>query len=414
MSDLFRKEAIGHSLRRLDGAVLLGSSLSWALLSYGLAAVVIFVLLFASLATYARTESVSGWLVPHAGIIRLAARSGGVLEGVTVREGDLVDAGRPLARIRVSMDTSNGDSGQILEESARAQLRAADLGAKAQIDKLLSDRTQLIRQRIVLKARRDEVADVVNILTSKRGLAESNLARAQTLKSTGYLSQQALDAASNALLTARHDVAAAKGDLLAVDEQLAQVASQIAALPIMIAQANSSASADQAALGQKLEQITASNAYTLTSPIRGKVMALPVEIGQAVAAGSSILVLAPRDSPLEAELLVPSRAAGFIKVGQAVALQYQAFPFQKFGSAEGRVVSVSRTVLAPSDLSLPGLQLQEPVFRVRVALARDYVSAYGQRTPLQPGMLLNADIVIDRRSLLEWLFDPIYAVSKRT
>jgi len=74
---------------------------------------------------------------------------------------------------------------------------------------------------------------------------------------------------------------------------------------------------------------------------------------------------------------------------------------------------VSRTVLAPAEVAIPGLQIQEPVFRVRVKMKRDSVSAYGQTVPLQPGMLLTADVVIDRRSLLEWLLDPLYAAGRR-
>ena len=50
---------------------------------------------------------------------------------------------------------------------------------------------------------------------------------------------------------------------------------------------------------------------------------------------------------------------------------------------------------------------------MRAALARERVDAYGAMMPLQPGMLLRAEVVIDRRSLLEWLFDPIFAAGRR-
>jgi membrane fusion protein len=63
-------------------------------------------------------------------------------------------------------------------------------------------------------------------------------------------------------------------------------------------------------------------------------------------------------------------------------------------------------------VAIPGVALQEPVFRVRAALARETVDAYGAELPLQPGMLLRAEVVIDRRSLLEWLFDPIFAAGR--
>ena len=110
---------------------------------------------------------------------------------------------------------------------------------------------------------------------------------------------------------------------------------------------------------------------------------------------------------------MPSRAAGFIRAGQEVRLKYQAFPHQRFGVGHGVVTDVSRTVLAPNEVEIPGLVVQEPVFRVRVRLARADVSAYGERIPLQPGMLLTADMVIDKRTLAEWLLDPIYAAGAR-
>ena len=75
-------------------------------------------------------------------------------------------------------------------------------------------------------------------------------------------------------------------------------------------------------------------------------------------------------------------------------------------------VMASHTVLAPDEVAIPGMAMQEPVFRVRAALESDSIQAYGERLPLQPGMLLSADVIIDRRSLMAWLFDPILAVSK--
>jgi membrane fusion protein len=125
-------------------------------------------------------------------------------------------------------------------------------------------------------------------------------------------------------------------------------------------------------------------------------------------------VITPLDGKLEAELLAPSRAIGFVTPGQEVRLQLQAFPHQRFGLERGTVRTISATVLAPSEVSIPGLDIREPVFRVRVSLDRDYVEAYGARIPMQAGMLLSADIVFDRRSLVEWLFDPIYAVRHRS
>jgi len=92
----------------------------------------------------------------------------------------------------------------------------------------------------------------------------------------------------------------------------------------------------------------------------------------------------------------------------------QAFPYQRFGTVRGEITTISRTVLSPTEITIPGLKIEEPVFRVRAALPREEIQAYGESIPLQPGMLLSADIVFDRRSLVRWLFDPLFAVASRT
>jgi membrane fusion protein len=70
-------------------------------------------------------------------------------------------------------------------------------------------------------------------------------------------------------------------------------------------------------------------------------------------------------------------------------------------------------VLDPRDLDVP-LKLEEPVYRVEVTLDRQSVDAFGDRLSLQPGMTLRANIVLERRSFLDWLLSPLHAVVNRT
>ena len=57
--------------------------------------------------------------------------------------------------------------------------------------------------------------------------------------------------------------------------------------------------------------------------------------------------------------------------------------------------------------------LPEPAYRVTVALDLQSVKAYGQDFALQAGMLLDANIWLDRRKLYQWLLDPLYSVLGR-
>lgn len=64
-------------------------------------------------------------------------------------------------------------------------------------------------------------------------------------------------------------------------------------------------------------------------------------------APSSLVSPLPGDGRLEAELLVSSRAIGFIEPGDRVLLRYQAYPYQKFGHHLGEVARISRSALSP-------------------------------------------------------------------
>jgi len=101
-----------------------------------------------------------------------------------------------------------------------------------------------------------------------------------------------------------------------------------------------------------------------------------------------------------------------------VLLRYQAYSYQKFGQAQGRVREVSSTAMRPEELTLPGATLasgaaSEPLYRVRVELDRQAVMAYGTEQLLKSGMVLDASIVLERRRLYEWVLEPLYTISGR-
>lgn len=393
--------------------MVLASPLSSKILSFALVAVVILAAVFASIATYARKETVAGWLAPVEGMIRLEARQGGVVDSLHVQEGQVVHAGQPIATLKLSPALDGRDSYKALGQSLDAQAEAAAVRASAARATLDAERRQLVARKEALTRELAQTRRRVVLQAERLRLARAEIQRAETIAAQGFLPRRELELRQASALAVEQEEAQLAGTALSYEREIGEVTARLAVISIDQDAKEADAASARASLEQQRTQVETQSTYVVVASVDGRVAALPVRRGQSVPAGAAVAVVTAGAAPLEAELYAPSRASGFIQEGQEVRLMYQAFPYQKFGAGAGRVTSVSRTVLAPAEVAIPGLQVQEPVFRVRVKLSRDHVAAYGRAMALQPGMLLTADIVIDRRSLLEWLLDPIYAAGKR-
>ena len=413
MSELFRQEAVSYATRRLNGPVILASPLSVKLLSSLLAGAVLCAATFAATATYARKATVAGWLVPDLGLIKATASAPGLVKRLLVVEGQVVDQGARIAEIGFSTETASGNTGERIASSIAAEKEAIKVRSEAQVARLVAERAQAERRIKGMVGELAQAKTQVRLQQERLRLAQDLVARSEGLAAKGYMPRKELEARISAALAAEQELTSQIRQVAAVERELVDLDGRLKSIPMEIAAAQAERQAADASLQQRSIDTDARRTQFITAPIAGRVAALPVAAGQSVTAGATIAIMTPTGGRLEAELLTPSRAVGFIRKDQDVRLMLQAFPFQRFGAVTGKVHSVSSTVLGPTEFSIPGINVQEPVFRVRVALDRESISAYNESISLQPGMLLSADIVFDRRSLLQWLFDPIYAVGGR-
>ena len=119
--------------------------------------------------------------------------------------------------------------------------------------------------------------------------------------------------------------------------------------------------------------------------------------------------IVPVGSELRAEIYVPTSAIGFLEVGQDVSLALDAFPYQRFGTMPARITAIASAPIAQATAQGDAM----PVYIVTAALERDAVRAYGQEEVLIAGMTLTARITTEEQSLIEWLFEPLFAVGRR-
>lgn len=409
---LFRQEAIDARRGEWLGTINVATPLSrWALTSLGLAlaATIVGFLVFGH---YTRRERVTGQLVPSMGLLAVNAVNAGVVARVFVHEGQPVRKGDPLVELSSESDSATlGDtrariSAQLRSQRARLQ---ADLVAQKQggvtQKQALEDKVGLLRAQLVQ-------IDAQQVLQKQQVASEQSLLqRIQPLRAKGYVSAFQVQQQEAALLQAQGQLKTLDRQRLDVRQQLGATRQQLQQLPLDLGTRGNEIARKLADIDQQLAQNEAQRAVVLRAPRDGTVSALLLKEGQPVAGGQSLLSILPRGAALQAQLLVPSRAVGFIESGSRVVLRYQAFPYQKFGQQYGSVEQVSRSALSTSEVAaLTGRQAQQPLYRVKVTLDRQDILAYGEPQVLKAGMALEADILMDRRSLLEWAFEPLYGL----
>lgn len=410
---LFRDEAIEAKRRRLWGEVRLAQPP--ALTVWTCVIALICVAIFAALifGRYTRKETVQGFLAPEAGIVQVRAVQAGRIARVLVSEGDFVTEGTPL--VEFTSDLSSSGRAPVLDlQIAETQRQYESLidQREAVGQSYAAERRRLDEQVTSQQRLKDILIDQRQVQADALAISEADASRLAQLQAQGFAPAAEVDRRRRAVLAERSTLADLETRISQIDATIAELRSQAAAIPARRAEALASLARDGANIVQRQAELQVARGHVLRAPVAGTVSGVQARAG--ISPGDlPLLSIAPSGSELEAHLLVPTRAAGFLAVGQNARIQVQAFPFQRFGFVEGRIRTIASTVVRPGEALFP-IDQTEPVYEVRVTLDRDFIDAYGERRRLQPGMALTADIPIDRRRLWQQLFDPLLAAGKRS
>jgi len=413
MSDLFRKEVIEKQGQKLYGDVVLSSPISHKVITALLAVIFFGFVTFSIVGNYARKERVIGYLTPDQGLIRIIPRQVGLIEEKYVEIGQNVKKGDPLFSIKLDTTSASGIAvaGRLLDQ---LEVEKSELTKRRD---LIPKQYTLNRSRI--RGQIDSAKSEANRLEDRIALQERTVANEQRVFEK-FLSLIEDDAASsleastqeNRLLQATQSLALLRNEKQRFLDQVGDLEAQFRLLPISEQQDISDISSRLSALEQRMTQTEGQERYIIPAPISGRVASITAREGQMATGQAALATLLPEGGQLEAQLLVPSRAAGFVDEGQTVRLLYDAFPYQKFGFHSGTVSDVSRTVVNSSDLS-GAPPTQEPIFLITVDLDRQDVDANNQLYALQSGMTLSADIILEDRKIWEWVFEPVLGAAQK-
>ena len=411
---LFRQEVMEARQQRWLGDITLGQPVSaWLLgtLAFLAASAVV---AFAICGDYTRRTRVTGQLVPGLGLASLTAPTSGTLVDVRVEEGQLVLAGDVLAVVAVPRATlAGGDTVTALQEALRRERAGIEGTYTAQRERLQAQWQGLSAQVAGTDAEARQARTELQTRRRQLAIAEQLLARLRGLHERKFAAEVDVQRQQAAVLDQLGLVQGIERQLLALNRLRAQLDQTRREIPAQLAALDASEQRDRAGVSQQSVELSSRAQAVIEAPVTGVVTTLLGQLGQSVQSGQPLMTLMPAASTLEAHLLVPSRAVGFVEPGDGVLLRYQAFPYQKFGHYGGRVVRISRSALTIGELGtlLGEATGGEPYYRIVVALDKATVRAFGAEERLRPGMLLEADILGEKRKLWEWAIEPLYSLS---
>jgi len=413
MSQLFRKEAVEAQTQRLVGSISLAQPLSMKITSTIIVAVVILTVGFLFSAEYARKETVQGFLRPDKGLIKSYSNRNGTIEKVFISEGQFVTQGTPLIRIISQRNMNNGEE---LSEKLISEL-------EMQINLIVEEEKQLVQleqfELIRIEQKQASLNKSSKVIKAQQLLLKEKLAllnqqnvQFEKLAAQGHISELEYQEQQERQINVRQEAELLTYTLISQQDELSQLNYDQVNIPQQYLSQIRELKRKKSDLSRQLSETQNNYSYVVSATHSGVVTSIQVVEGETLHSIRPLLTIFPEGAQLVAELLLPTRSAGFIEEGDVARLRFDAFPHQRFGFLASKINRIDKTLITQDDVDFP-VSMNEPVYRLQAKLDTQFIQGYGKKFNLKSGMLFNADIMLDKRTLIEWLLEPVYSLNGR-
>jgi membrane fusion protein len=411
-ANLYRKEAIAHQRERAWGELVVSTprAARW-LAVVGLLLAAAFIV-FLGTTSYTRKARAPAVLAYANDPLLVAATEAGTVTTVDVKSGDIVKAGQRLTTISTERTTSGVSVFAAGGRDAEARLEAIKNERKQARALLDAQQTQVAARITSLTAEGEQLAHEIDMQQERVTQLKVQVERYRQLARDKFAPELQVQQKLDDLAEQAVKLESLKRTRIGVARDLAFAHAEMPTLRATAEGKLAALSRDEAAFAQTARENLSRRAYEVTAANDGTVERVIAVAGQTVAIGAPLMQMQTGSRVLLADIYVPTRSAGFLRVGQTVRLAIDAFPMERFGHVSATVTEVSRSVIAPGDSLLPAL-VKEPVFRVRATLAAPAIIAYGESYSLKSGLSAQADIALDERPLYRWVIEPILRLRGR-
>lgn len=425
--DLLRKDLRGRSPIRSS------------LLLLAIIALIAIAAIWAALTEIDDVTRGDGRVVPSSDLQVVQSAETGVLQALHIREGDIVEAGQLLMELDRTFLSSELEQQQtrawgLIIRIARLQ---AEIDGSNQVvfpaDLQAAVPSVVTSETALFNARRTELVSEIEVFERQRiqriqEYEEGQVDLATARETIALIEDEVAIMAplverrvepETTMLTLRQRLAEwrgrevrARATALRLEASLQEIDDRIAALRSRFRAESlgqlSTATAELAELETRLpalaQRLTRSE---LRSPVRGIINRIALTtIGGVAQAGEPLVEIVPTDDSLLVEAYLRPSDIAFLYPGQPVRVKITAYDFSRYGGLDGEIVRIGADAVRRPDR-------EEQVFIVQVRTNTNILDADGAALEIVPGMVAEVDILSGRKTVLEYISQPIVRVRER-
>ena len=404
---LFRQVAIDASSGSQIGAALSTHWRGVAIFTGVAFALLAGLFVFIATVEYSPVHRVASFVDAKGGLVRLKAPLDGRISRLAVKDGAIVRKGELLAVIGSErLREEGGGERAVVRQSLEAEKATIAREIDAARQEASVNRLMLERRMNGLRAERETLR--TDIRSGERLLA-SLTAQSDHVASAaaeGYLPRQQAAQKRDEVTAQESRLASARGALSRVERDLETSDAERRLIDARLAGVIENRHRSSGELNRLTLQSEMDAEQVIRAPQDGRVSFASLSDGQSVESGQTLFTLAPINDALVLKLLVAPSAVASVRPGVEVKLAFRAYPQERFGLFPARIDSVNEVPSMPGELPQAAGQ-SEPMFVATATLPNGLRSTNGELLPIKPGMLADALVPIEQRTVLAWLLDPI-------
>tara|TARA_R110001592_G_scaffold144484_1_gene367599 strand:+ start:5643 stop:7043 length:1401 start_codon:yes stop_codon:yes gene_type:complete len=400
-----------------------------------LVAIASFFLMFVVWANWATLDEVTrgtGKIIPSSEVQALQSLEPGIVEEFMVKEGDSVEKGQVLVRLRDIEAASDLGANRarylgLLATITRLQAEAEGREIVNFPDEVVKDAPHSVEEELnSFRANMLQLAGQKNVLQKQLTQREQELdelnSRIGDLKGVVHLQRKEM----NMIAPLVEKGSAPKLELLQLKRGMQERMSELNGLTSSLPRAKSAIEEAKARM-EEIQQTAKTEAQSelaatlnelneirerlsglkerkfrkeMKSPVSGTIQELTVNtVGGVVRAGEDLIKIVPKDDQLIVDARVNPSDRAFIYPGQQAVIKITAYDFSIYGGLKGELLDISADTIED--------EKGNPFYRVRLRTYETELKRRGEVLPIIPGMVTSVDILTGKKTVMQYLLKPL-------